>query len=228
MSEVSSSLILHSVSYRRGGDGRNPLVLDEADACFEAGRVSVIRGPVGAGKSTVIMLLGLLVRPTSGEVRWQGEAVSRYVGRHRDAWRRRVGIALQDAPMLGELSALENVMFPLVVRSMKTKTIIDRCEKWLERVGAAHLGQRRGDELSSGERQRVALARALVTEPEVVLVDEPTANQDDHGATLVCRNLEHIARGGAIVVAASHDDRLSLGPESPTWKLGDGRLVKSC
>lgn len=222
-------LELDAVSFSRGattGAAEGEVfVVREVTARFEAGEVSLIRGETGAGKSTLLHIVAGILRPTSGEVRAEGEAVSRWLPAHRDRWRRRVGIGLQRPRLIDDLSALENV---LVARLPQEKSLASAREAaWgaLERLGVEGLAAERCGALSGGERQRVALARAVVNEPAYLLLDEPTSQQGDEGFELVTALIRAARGSGAVVVVASHDERLIAEDViGAVYRLSEGRL----
>ncbi len=200
-------------------------ILDGIDATFAPAEVSLVAGPTGSGKSTLLHLLSGLLRPTEGTV-FAGDApISRWTAGHRDRWRRDVGVALQDPHLLPGLTALENVILPLVPRGEPLAELRRRAAGALESLGAARLAGEMSGALSGGERQRVGLARALVSEPGYLLVDEPTAHQDDGGVGIVVAALEAARARGAVVVASAHDPRLlEAGLAGRTLRLVAGRL----
>ena len=197
---------------RAGPSGEPRTVLDGVSAAFRRGRVSLVAGPMGAGKSSLLQLLGGLLRPTAGEVLADGEPVSRWTAGHRDRWRRGVGYVFQQTHLWADLTGLENVLLPLVPRGGRLSALRARSNETLDRLGALDLAPRRVRELSGGERQRVALARALVTRPSFLLVDEPTAHQDEEGVGLVLETLASAVEWDAVVVVASHDPRVLDAP----------------
>lgn len=225
MSEVG--LVLEGVGLvRPGGSGRERPVLRQITAAFLPGEISLIRGATGAGKSSLIALMAGLIRPTEGEVRADGEPVSRWVAAHRDRWRRQVGIAFQDPRLLSGLTALENVMLPVIPRASGVASLRGRAGEALERLGAGDLAGRPVRELSGGERQRVALARALIGEPRFLLLDEPTAFQDGAGAGLVLDAAGEARERGAVVVIATHDLRVvEAGRHQMCLTFSEGRLL---
>jgi len=225
---TAHSLVCDAVCLERtDAAGDDHLLLDQVSARFEGGRIALVRGPVGAGKSSLVHVLGGLLRPTAGTISADGEPISRWVAAHRDRWRRRVGIVLQSPHLLPGRSALANVALPLVPRGGSMAE--------LERIGRQRLAElsleaaakRPARELSGGERQRVALARALVAEPDFVLTDEPTAHQDDSGAQLVVGTLARAAERGAVVLIATHDRRVAESdPPKDVYQLDRGRLER--
>jgi ABC-type lipoprotein export system ATPase subunit len=193
---------------KAGRGGRRKVVLDDIDAKFHAGRMAAILGDVGAGKSTLLHVLAVLVRPTRGEVSADGESVSRWVSRHRDLWRRKTGLVFQKAFAIAGLTVLENVCVPLVPRSMPVARVRKTALDALSRTGLDHLAGQSVSTLSGGELQRLSFARAIVSDPELILADEPTSHQDPENVERITGLLNEFARKGSIVVTASHDPRL--------------------
>ena len=210
---------------RRSGRGDAP-ILDAVDLAVSAGEIVALTGPTGAGKSTLLYLLGGLLRPGAGEVLADGEPISRWTPAYRDRWRRRVGFLFQHAELLADLSAADNVLLPLIPRPGPLADKVAAVHRTLEELEATPYAEQAVRELSGGERQRVALARALVTEPEFLLLDEPTAHQDDHRAAQILQVVRGARDRGAVVVLASHDPRvLRAGLVDRVRELADGRLV---
>lgn len=156
------------------------------DLKVHAGEMVAIVGESGAGKSSLLHLLAALDTPTAGEV-WCGEScVSRFTAAQAAAYRNRdVGYVWQFHYLLPEFSALENVAMPLLARGMRRGAALAAAKLWLGEVGLADRSEHRSGELSGGEQQRVSLARALVTEPKILLADEPTGDLDNKTAEAV-------------------------------------------
>jgi putative ABC transport system ATP-binding protein len=165
-----------------------------------------LMGPSGSGKTTFIGLMSGLDAPDSGEVRWRGEPVAALSREERHALRRaHMGVVFQSFGLLPTLSAVENVELPLRVSGAPLAEARERAAGWLERLGLADRIDNRTHELSAGQQQRVAVARALITEPAVVLADEPIAEVDTENADLILEALWDVIRRGGAVLAATHN-----------------------
>ncbi len=200
-------------------------ILAGINLTFTAGAVTALAGPTGAGKSSLLHLLGGLLRPTEGEILADGESISRFTAAHRDRWRRNVGILFQGAELLLDLSGGENILLPLIPRPGSIRAKAEAVDRILATLDAQRLVDQPARELSGGERQRVALARALVTEPPLLLLDEPSAHQDDGRVFSILEFIGATKDRGAMVVIASHDPRvLESGIADSVHVLEEGRL----
>lgn len=167
--------------------GRGTLELFRGlDLSVYAGEMVAIVGESGAGKSSLLHLLAALDKPTAGEV-WYGEQrLSGYSARQASLFRNRsIGYVWQFHYLLPEFTAVENVSLPLFAGGARRQDALERAREWLGRVGLADRAEHRAGELSGGEQQRVSLARALVTEPKLLLADEPTGDLDEKTAESV-------------------------------------------
>jgi ABC-type lipoprotein export system ATPase subunit len=206
---MASALVCQDISLlRRGWDGTQRPVLNSVNAVLRSGQVTVISGPTGAGKSTLLHILAGLLRPTEGQVLADDLPVSRWNTAHRDRWRRKVGIVFQHPRLFNEFTVIENVMLPLIPRSRSMALLRQRSYEALEELGISHLAGQAGYTLSGGEQQRVAIARAMVSRPEILIADEPTAHQDETGADTIIRRFSEWKRPETITIVAAHDARL--------------------
>lgn len=192
------------------------------DLAITSGEFLAITGASGSGKSTLLHILGGLDRPDAGEVSVEGDLLSK-LGDEDLALlrRRRLGFVLQFFNLLPTLTAEENAAFPLLLDG--TVDALDRARASLEKVGLGARSSHRPSQLSGGEQQRVALARALVTEPAVVLADEPTGNLDSKTGLEILELLRSTADAGQTIVMVTHDAK-SAAFADRTIGLVDGRL----
>jgi putative ABC transport system ATP-binding protein len=186
-----------------------------------------LMGPSGCGKSTLMHLLGCLDRPTAGRYRLAGRDVSALSNGERAALRRtRIGFVFQTFNLLPRLTALENVKLPLLYQGRVQDAGLRSAEA-LARVGLDHRADHRPAELSGGERQRVAIARALVTEPGIVLADEPTGNLDSVAGAGIMRLLSELNLGGRTLLVVTHSAEVAAHARRIV-EMRDGRIVEAC
>jgi putative ABC transport system ATP-binding protein len=200
--------------------------LESVDFGVEEGEFVAIMGPSGSGKSTLLHLLGGLDGPSDGEVTLAGKPLSRLNDREITLIRRRnVGFIFQFFNLLPTLTAEENIALPLVIDGQNTKQHQEKIDRLLELVGLSERRHHKPDQLSGGQQQRVAIARAFVTDPAIVLADEPTGNLDSKTGeeilTLLRRSCDEL---GQTVVVVTHDARAASFADRVVF-LMDGHVV---
>jgi putative ABC transport system ATP-binding protein len=179
--------------------------LDDISLEIQAGEFVAITGPSGCGKSTLMTILGMLDRPTSGSYHCFGEEVSRLPERRLTEVRREaIGFVFQSFNLIDDLSVAENVEVALLYRGVAGGERKRRVGEALEKVGIAHRAKHRPQQLSGGQQQRVAIARALVSNPKLILADEPTGNLDTANGEAVMELLQDAVRSGVTVVMVTH------------------------
>ncbi len=202
-------------------------VLHDVSFSINAGELMAIVGSSGSGKSTLLHLLGGLDTPTSGDVIFNGQAMSSLSSSAKAELRNReLGFIYQFHHLLPDFTALENVAMPLLIGKKNTDETKQRALEMLKAVGLAHRSSHRPSELSGGERQRVAIARALVNNPRLVLADEPTGNLDARNADSIFELLGELnVRQGTAFLVVTHDLQLARRM-SRQLEMRDGRLTQ--
>jgi len=179
------------------------------DFVVEKGEFVAIMGPSGSGKSTLLHLLGGLDKPSEGEITLAGHKLSLLNDKKSTLVRRHnVGFVFQFFNLLPTLTAQENITLPLIIDGKNPRKVQKRLEALLELVGLTDRARHKPDQLSGGEQQRVALARALITEPAIVLADEPTGNLDSKTGIMIMELLRRSCDElGQTIIVVSHDPR---------------------
>ena len=183
------------------------IALNEISIDISEGEFVAIMGPSGCGKSTLLNILGLLDNPTSGELWFIGKEVSRYSENDRTDMRNgNIGFVFQSFNLIDELTVFENVELPLLYAGVSVHERVDRVNKALERMQISHRTEHYPQQLSGGQQQRVAIARAIVTNPKIILADEPTGNLDSTNGNEVMLLLKELNKDGATVVMVTHSE----------------------
>ena len=201
------------------------LALNEVSMQVAAGEFVAVMGPSGCGKSTLLNVLGLLDNPSAGVYDFFGEDVARGSEKRLTELRRdRIGFVFQSFNLIDDLTVAENVEVALIYRSVSGSDRKRRVAEALERVGVGHRARHRPQQLSGGQQQRVAVARALVSNPSLILADEPTGNLDTANGEAVMALLTQAAGAGVTVIMVTHS-LVHAAAARRTIKLLDGRVV---
>ncbi|GAA3791114.1 ABC transporter ATP-binding protein [Qipengyuania pelagi] len=184
--------------------------LKGVDLAIARGDFVAVMGPSGSGKSTTMNILGCLDTPTSGTFRFRGVEVQSLSRDQRSMLRRRyLGFVFQGFNLLARTSALENVELPLLYRGETKKARREAAERSLDKVGLLPWASHTPAELSGGQQQRVAIARALVTDPDVLLADEPTGNLDTERSVEIMELLSGLSDTGITVLMVTHEEEMA-------------------
>ena len=201
--------------------------LDHANLRVNAGEFVAVMGPSGCGKSTLLHLLGGLDRPTEGSVSIDGQPLAKMSDNVITKLRRRkIGFVFQFFNLIPILSSVENAALPLLLDGTSSAQAKQKAAEWLTKVGLGARLASRPDQLSAGQQQRVAIARALITDPVLVLADEPTGNLDTKSSDEIAALLKQVAKEwGRAVLMVTHDPRLAAYADRIVF-LKDGKIVK--
>lgn len=199
--------------------------LNNVNIEIQEGEFVAIMGPSGCGKSTLLNILGLLDNPTGGEYRLNGEDVSTYTEAQRTALRKGViGFVFQSFNLIDELNVYENIELPLLYMGVSASERKRRVEDAMNRMAIAHRVKHFPQQLSGGQQQRVAIARAVVTNPKLILADEPTGNLDSKNGKEVMDLLTELNKEGTIIVMVTHSQH-DAGYADRVINLFDGQVV---
>lgn len=183
--------------------------LDKTSISFETHKLTLIMGPSGSGKTTLLSILGCVIYPTSGQVFYKGKEVTNLKESDLAELRlHEIGFVFQQFNLIEPLHALENVMQPLILQKIPVAEAKSKAKKALDDVGLSDRMYNLPKKLSGGQKQRVAIARALVTDPSMILCDEPTASLDAKSAEIIMEELKSLASRGKAVIIVTHDLRL--------------------
>lgn len=199
-------------------------ILKSINLDIEEGQVLALIGPTGSGKTTLLRLIDLLDLPTKGHIFFRGADVCHLSSREKLKIRRKMGMVFQK-PVMFRSSVHENVSYGLKVRGNGSSRL--EIQRTLEEVGLSGYETRDATTLSGGEMQRIALARAIVIKPEILLLDEPTANLDPRSASAIDKIIKQLAHGGTTVIMASHNISQCRRLADMVAVLVDGRITKT-
>lgn len=213
---------LENVSFRYEPD--RP-VLSHVSLTLEQGSFQFLTGPSGAGKTSLLGILSLAVRPNSGRIHMFGKNP---LGLPRESLphiRRNIGLVSQDFKLLNHLTVSENVALPLKIAGESPRQISNKVSQMLEWIGLGEYRNAMPETLSGGEKQRVAISRAVITKPQLLLADEPTGNLDPKLAERLIYLFEALGSMGTTVLIATHDEHLISHFNYPVWHLENGSLT---
>ncbi len=220
-------LVVDNVTKRFRQGNRTVAALDGVSIDVQAGRFMAIMGASGSGKSTMLHLMAALTKSDSGRVMIAGQDVGEMKDRELTQFRREhIGLVFQAFNLIPTLTAEENVALPLMLNGGVGKAELDKVCQLLDRLGLAGRRDHRPDAMSGGEQQRVAIGRALITDPAVILADEPTGNLDSANSRAVCellRDLSVVHR--KTIVMVTHEPTVAVYA-SDIAILKDGKLVE--
>ncbi len=209
--------------YQMGGT--TVRALDGVDIDIEPHTFTVVMGPSGSGKSSLLYLLGGLDRPSGGEIWVDGQRLDTMDENRLAVFRRdKMGFIFQSFNLVQSMSAWENVAFPMQFAGVSAVQRRERATRLLSQVGLADRSHHKPSELSGGQQQRVAIARALVNDPALILADEPTGNLDTSSGVTVMQMLSDLHRSGRTVLVVTHDPRMTRFATHKIFLL-DGKVV---
>ena len=201
------------------------IALDSASFEIKDGEFVAIMGPSGCGKSTLLNILGLLDNPTEGEYILFGTDVSKFKEKDRTNYRKgNLGFVFQSFNLIDELNVYENIELPLTYLKVSASERKKRVEEILHRMNIAHRAKHYPQQLSGGQQQRVAIARAVVTNPKLILADEPTGNLDSTNGREVMELLSELNHAGTTIVMVTHSPK-DAAKAQRIINLFDGKIV---
>ena len=204
--------------------GQERPALDDVNITIDKGEFCFLMGPSGAGKTTLLRLLFCAERASTGQVLLNGRNVARISSAQIPYLRRNIGVVFQDFKLLPKSTVQENVALALEVQGRSSSDVQKRTDEMLFLVGLRHKANDRAESLSGGEQQRVAIARALVTDPAILLCDEPTGNLDPERSNDILELLERAHARGTTILLATHDPLLLSRRRRRVLALKDGRV----
>jgi putative ABC transport system ATP-binding protein len=206
----------------RAGTKAEVRAVEDISFTVSAGSFVVIRGASGSGKTTLLALLGILARPTRGDLVFQERFLSACSDVERTRIRRQIGFIFQSFSLIPGLPIWENITYPLIPLGVPSSVRQRRAHELLDQLGIADKFNALPEELSGGEQQRVAIARALVAKPKLVIADEPTSNLDPATAGSIISFLRDLHTQGTTLIVASHDPQI-IDASGITFELRSGR-----
>lgn len=203
------------------------VILKDINASVEEGDVIALLGPSGTGKSTLLRGLNMLDRPTSGEVIFDGQDISKATETELDKIRQDMGMVFQSFNLFPNMSVIDNVKIALLkVKGLADDEATQIAEKFLAKVGLAEKAQAYPASLSGGQQQRVAIARALAMNPKIMLFDEPTSALDPEMVGEVLKTMRELAQEGMTMLVVTHEMGFAREVASKIWFMADGDMTQ--
>jgi putative ABC transport system ATP-binding protein len=198
----------------------------DANVTAEDGQITVFVGPSGCGKTTLMSMIGQLLTPTRGKVLVNGEDITAYSDGWKAVFRREnVGFVFQHINLLPNLNALDNVMIPLFCQNVDPEKYREPALRLLEKLGLAERAFFNVEQLSGGQQQRVAVARALITQPKIIVADEPLTFVDEDSARTITDFFGKLREEGKTILISTHVSNLAKLADK-TYLMKDGKIVK--
>lgn len=201
-------------------------VLDNINAYFETGKIYAIIGESGAGKSTLLNCLTLMEKIDDGEILYKGKNIACFDENDISNYRKNIGFIFQNFYLDEYLTALENVMLPLLLTDLSLEQCKEKALTELKKMGLAERSNHYPKELSGGEQQRVAIARALVNNPKIVLADEPTGNLDEKNEDNILDLIKKIDKKNKCIIIVTHSPKVKKIANT-VLKIYQGKLVET-
>ena len=221
------SLVAVSITKIFGKGHTQVKAVDEVSLTVQPGEIILIMGPSGSGKTTLITILGGLLSPTKGSVTINHEDITKLKENKLPVFRlHNIGFIFQSFNLLSALTAIENSAVPLIAKGIPRHKALETAGEYLIKLGLAERLNNKPADLSGGEKQRVAVARALITNPSIILADEPTANLDSKNGREVMLKLCSVScEENKSVIIVSHDSRIKDIAHKVLW-IEDGKLIR--
>jgi putative ABC transport system ATP-binding protein len=199
--------------------------VSDVSVTARSGEITVLVGPSGCGKTTTMSMIGQLLTPTQGKVVVDGEDITAYSDGWKAVFRRKnVGFVFQHINLLPHLNALENVMIPLLCQDVDPQKYRDSALHLLEKLGLSERAYFNVEQLSGGQQQRVAVARALITEPKIIIADEPLTFVDEQSASVITDFFGVLKNEGKTILISTHAANLAKLADK-TYVMKDGKLL---
>jgi putative ABC transport system ATP-binding protein len=228
MAQAPPAIIrLEHISKLYGSGDTEIKALADVNLTIERGEYCAIMGPSGSGKSTAMNIIGCLDRPTSGHYALDGVDVAQLGDQELAHVRNlKIGFVFQQFHLLSQLTALENVMLPMIYAGVSGKERYQKAMEALEHMGLGNRAQNKPNQLSGGQQQRVAIARAIVNRPVLLLADEPTGALDSRTSQEVMNIFSELNEGGMTVVMVTHEPDIARRSRRIIWFL-DGQVLQA-